>query len=149
MQSLPTLWRERHHRRRFAHRRESTFNVPITLMRRQHFYLLGVLPLPVGAVTGRRSPAARRGQLRRCTSFGSPNATRNQRQLSGWSASRAGGGSPHAGATSAYDGHGAGALSEQQIEQLKAYYGYRHAFRALRAAAPGSPWTGRCFALTA
>ena len=33
----------------------------------------------------------------------------------------------NASATSAYDGHGAGALSAQQIEQLKAYYGCRHA----------------------
>ena len=33
-------------------------------------------------------------------------------------------GADNAGATSGYDGHGAGALSDQQIEELKAYYGF-------------------------
>ena len=33
-------------------------------------------------------------------------------------------GADNASATSGYDGHGAGALSDQQIEQLKAYYGF-------------------------
>ena len=50
---------------------------------------VSVLPLPVGAVTSRCSPAAMRGQLRRCTSVGSPKVVRNQRAISGWKTSSA------------------------------------------------------------
>ena len=48
-----------------------------------------VLPLPVGAVMTRCSPAAMRGQLRSCTSVGAGKRSLNQAATPGWKAASA------------------------------------------------------------